>query len=170
MHKFLTIPLLTVLAGAAAGAGIVQNGSFEELDSKGFPKHWQFSRKNTERAESRVTLNSTDSPGAPDGRRAVEFRNPVSIVNDVYGSLFQDVKVEPGKRYRLNFYLKGSGVSQFQLIMGQNWGVRWIVPTGSIRPDEWKLFSREFTAEAKHVGPDGTWCSASTSKEWRGSA
>lgn len=157
MHKFLTIPLLTVLAGAAAGAGIVQNGSFEELDSKGFPKHWQFSRKNTERAESRVTLNSTDSPGAPDGRRAVEFRNPVSIVNDVYGSLFQDVKVEPGKRYRLNFYLKGSGVSQFQLIMGQNWGVRWIVPTGSIRPDEWKLFSREFTAEAKHVGPDGTW-------------
>lgn len=41
--------------------------------------------------------------------------------------------------------------------MGKNWGVRWIVPTGSIRPDEWKLFSREFTAEAKHVGPDGTW-------------
>ena len=155
--KYFYLIILCCILATDMPAELIRNGSFQTIEKDGIPAEWEFSVKRTERAIPAVTADASARKKGPGGGFAVEFRNPASYINDVYGSLFQHVKVEPGKRYRLNFYLKGENISQLLLIMGKNWNVRWVIPTAGLRPDEWKLFSHEFTPSEKDCGENNDW-------------
>lgn len=94
---------------------------------------------------------------AAEGNRTLLFRNPINRISDVYGSIFQHIRVEPNKKYRISFLLRGENVNQLLLIMGKRWETRWTVPTGNIKPDRWKFFSHEFIAKPEEIDQNGQW-------------
>lgn len=155
---------LSIILAAAFGFGIpfcsgelIQNGSFEASTANLFPESWKFTSKRTEKAQPQVTVEYRTTNDAAEGNRTLLFRNPINRISDVYGSIFQHIRVEPNKKYRISFLLRGENVNQLLLIMGKRWETRWTVPTGNIKPDRWKFFSHEFIAKPEEIDQNGQW-------------
>ena len=157
MNKLALLSAILCGVTYSGTAELIRNGSFEHAGPKQFPAGWNFSVKHTEKAQAQVTAEYRTATDAADGKKLLQFRNPINRVNDVYGSIFQDIRVEPGKRYRISFLLRGKNVNQFLVIMGREWATRWTVPTGNLKPDQWRFFSHEFVARPQEIDKDGRW-------------
>lgn len=154
MNK-LCLTLFLLGSAGLCNAELIRNGSFEAVGPDKLPQHWLFTAKGSERAQPNITLTTVSDAGAPAGETVVRFTHPAAGVNDVYGSLTQLVRPEAGRRYRLNFYMKGKNINQLLLIFGARWAERWVVPTAGLSETGWKLFSYEITIDPQDLDPNG---------------
>ena len=154
MNK-LCLTLFLLGSAGLCNAELIRNGSFEAVGPDKLPQHWLFTAKGSERAQPNITLTTVSDAGAPAGGTVVRFTHPAAGFNDVYGSLTQLVRPEAGRRYRLNFYMKGKNINQLLLIFGARWAERWVVPTAGLSETGWKLFSHEITIDPQDLDPNG---------------
>ena len=123
------------------GHGLVTNGSFESGSDGALPNGWHFIVNR--HADVTMAVNSRYSV---DGSRSLVINNKSLRKPNVFGSLYQDVKLRPGKRYNLSCLARCDGASDLQFILGKRWKKRFHLK--GINKD-WKKFEFEFTAEPK---------------------
>ncbi len=104
----LLLLFLLLLPGAVLGEGVnlLENGSFEELDSQGMPVGWFTDAYLTDEGYS--VFSAEEDASAPDGSRVVSIRNIAA--NDA--RFAQVVTVEPESLYRFSGYIRAEGVRE----------------------------------------------------------
>ena len=133
----------------------LSNGDFEKMNEWGMPQDWRISHKHIGRGNSLVEITPVQCSDSPAGPNCLKIVCPQKLPHDVFSSLVQRPKLEPGRKYRLGFWMKGEPISQLLIIRGLHWGQRWTVPGGSLKPDAWSYFYDEFVAKPEFFEKDG---------------
>ena len=144
------IVLSLCLWGAAAVGAPLRNGSFEQGTPGGIPGSWHFADSKTA-SGAQMTV---EAGNASDGRNSLLIRNPSPKRPNVFGSLFQAVPLEAGKRYRLSGDLSGAPTQGLVFIIGEKWSIR-LYPGSPDAPDRWHHFSKEFTLQPEDLDNRG---------------
>ncbi len=122
-----------------------RNGSFEDSPAGQPPAQWHFSVKNGAKA-SMVVVDGD----AHDGKKALKITNSSPRHSNVFGEIFQNLKLVPGMEYTLSAWIKGTDIKGVQFVLGRRWKVRRRIRATS----EWKLYSFNFTASKEDFYKD----------------
>lgn len=116
---------------------LLGNGSFELLDSSGFPSEWKWDRRNT---DSSCELDTSTAVG---GQRSLKITNRTPLESPYTGQLHltKTVRVESGKPYTISAWTKSDDPGLASICAGHGWPYRIMLPpTGG----EWKPVSVTF--------------------------
>ena len=147
---FVAMALILACGIVSAEDNPVTNGSFEISEIGKCPHGWNFSTSRNAEASAQAT----DKYSA-EGARSILITNKSPFQPHVYGMLYQAVKLEPGKRYRLSCQARSDGsVDLLQFVNGKRWQQRLPLKNLSVK---WQLYEFEFVAAPEDFEADGNY-------------
>ena len=145
---FLSIVMVVGLAAIAVKGNPVRNGSFEQGDHAGMPFNWYFVISKGAVA----SVKMVDSQSS-DGSKALLIDNKSMHQPNVYAMVYQPVKLQTGRRYRLSCRAKRLQDSDLRFVNGKRWQTRFCIKADT----EWTPNEFEFTVAPEDVESDGSY-------------
>ncbi len=150
MHFFekqITFIVSAIALSIGVSAENIKNGSFENGNPGKRPNEWFFGTHGGAECTMAITTSTAHS-----GKKSLKIVNKSIHKAQVYGSLIQNPRLIPGRRYELSCYVKGKNVNELIFILGNRWKlVKVIEPIEK----EWTKFSTQFTADHADCGKNG---------------
>ncbi|MBI5830914.1 MAG: beta-galactosidase [Armatimonadetes bacterium] len=132
-------PFLVLLGSIACAANLVGNPSFEQAGANGVPRGWSWSINGGAAA---ALSRGAEGRG---GGSCVRLSSTTPQSPHVYGTLRQNLRLQPNRHYTLSCYVKGTALGHAWIGGGPEWKVRAGLTPGA----DWHRVGISFVTDAQ---------------------